>query len=193
MNRSVALTTDLHGRLRGHLLRGDGQEDLAFALYRFSRGRARETGIVSEVVLPRDDERSVHGNASFSSAYFLRAAGEAAEKGAGLALLHSHPDGEGWQGTSPEDEDAERGFAAQAMAVTGHPLLGMTLAGDESWGARVWERVGRGEYEKRGCETVRVVGGRLRVTYDERLRPAPGFRPDLERTVSAWGPEVQAD
>lgn len=193
MTSSVALTTELHGRLRGHLLREDGQEDVCFALYHPSRGRIRKTGVVSEAVLPRGGERAVHGNASFSSAYFLRAAGEAAEKGAGLVLLHSHPDGEGWQGTTPEDEEAERGFAAQAMAATGHPLLGMTLAGDESWSARFWERVGRGEYERRGCETVRVAGGRLQVTYDERLRPVPGFRPELERTVSSWGPEVQAD
>jgi len=190
---SVALTTELHGRLSGHLLRGDGQEDVCFALYRPSQGRARKTGIVSEAVLPRDGERAVHGNASFSSAYFLRAAGEAAEKGAGLVLLHSHPDGEGWQGTTAEDEDAERAFAAQAMTVTGQPLLGMTLAGDERWSARFWERVGRGEYQKRGCETVRVAGDRLQVTYDERRRPVPRFRPELERTISAWGPEVQSN
>ncbi len=190
---SVALTTELHEQLSEHLLRGDGQEDVCFALYRPSRGRVQKTGVVSEVVLPRDGERAVHGNASFSSTYFLRAAGEAAEKGAGLALLHSHPDGEGWQGMTSEDEDAERGFAAQAMAVTGHPLLGMTLARDGHWSARFWERVGRGEYERRGCETVRVAGDRLRVTYDERLRPSPRFRPELERTVSAWGPEVQSD
>lgn len=193
MTCSVALPTELHGRLSGHLLRGDGQEDVCFALYRPSRGRQRKTGVVFEVVLPRDGERFVHGNASFSGAYFLRAAGKAAEKGAGLVLLHSHPDGEGRQDTTPEDEDAERGYAAQAVAATGHPLLGMTLAGDESWGARFWKRVGRGEYEKRGCETVRVVGDQLRVTYDERRRPAPGFRAELERTISAWGPEAQAD
>jgi hypothetical protein len=193
MTSSVALATELHGRLLDHLLRGDGQEDLCFAIYRPSRGRGRKTGIVSEVVFPRDGERSVHGNASFSSAYFLRAAGEAAEKGAGLALLHSHPDSEGWQDTSPEDKDAESGLAAQAAAATGHPLLGMTLAGDGRWSARFWERVERGEYERRGCDTVRVVGDRLQVTYDERRRPVPGFRPELARTISAWGPEAQAD
>ena len=31
------------------------------------------------------------------------------------------------------------------------------------------------------------------MTYDDRIHPVPELRPELERTVSAWGPEVQAD
>ncbi len=190
---SAALTTELHERLRGHLLRRDGQEDVCFGLYRPSEGCARRTGVLYDVVLPREGERDLHGNASFSGGYFLRAAGEADAQGAGLVLLHSHPRGRGWQGMSDDDVAAERGYAAQAAVMTGLPLLGMTLAGDGHWSARFWERVGRGEYEKRGCETIRVAGDRLRVTYDAGRRPVPGFRPELERTVSAWGPEAQAD
>ncbi len=94
---------------------------------------------------------------------------------------------------SDDDVAAERGYAAQASSMTGLPLLGMTLAGDGHWSARFWERVARGEYERRPCETVRVVGERLSVTYDEKRRPAPGFRPELERTVSAWGQDAQTD
>ncbi len=190
---SAALTTELQQRLRGHLLRRDGQEDVCFGLYRPSHGRTRRTAVVSEVVLPQGGERSVHGNASFSSGYFLRAADEATARNAGLVLLHSHPRGKGWQGMSDDDIAAERGYAAQAATLTDLPLLGMTLAGDGHWSARFWERVGRGDYARRPCETVRVVGDRLNVTYDEQRRPVPGFRPELERTVSAWGRETQAD
>lgn len=190
---STALTTEVHERFSGHLLRRDGQEDVCFGLYRPSEGRTRRTGIVSEIISPRNGEREVHGNASFSGTYFLRAAEEAVAQEAGLVLLHSHPSGRGWQGMSEDDLRAERGYAAQAMSMTGLPLLGMTLAGDGNWSARFWDRVGRGEFEKRLCDTVRVVGGRLSVTYDERQRPIPNFRPELERTVSAWGLDVQAD
>ncbi len=190
---SAALTTEMHERLGGHLLRPDGQEDVCFGLYRPSDGCTRRTGIISEIVLPRNGEREVHGNVSFTGSYFLRAADEAAARDAGLVLLHSHPKGRGWQGMSDDDAAAERGYAAQASSMTGLPLFGMTLAGDGQWSARFWERVGRGEYERRLCETVRVVGERLSVTYDEKRRPAPGFRPELERTVSAWGHHAQAD
>ena len=193
MISSAALSTEVHEKLRGHLLRSDGQEDVCFGLYRPSEGRARRTGVLFDIILPQNGERDVHGNASFSGSYFLRAAGEAAAHDAGLALLHSHPRGKGWQGMSDDDVAAERGYAAQAAAMTGLPFLGMTLAGDGHWSARFWERVSRGEYEKRGCETVRVAGDRLRITYDEILRPLPGFRPELERTVSAWGADTQAN
>jgi hypothetical protein len=171
---SAALTTEVHEELRGHLLRRDGQEDVCFGLYRPSEGRARRTGVVSDVVLPRNGERAVHGNASFSGGYFLRAAAEAAARDAGLVLLHSHPKGRGWQGMSDDDVAAERGYAAQAFSMTGIPLLGMTLAGDGHWSARFWERIGRGEYEKRGCETVRVVGDRPRHGSVSHFCTSPG-------------------
>lgn len=192
MTYSAALTTELQDRLSNHLLRRDGQEDVCFGLYRPSEGRVRRTAVVSEVIMPQDGERAVHGNASFSGDYFLRSTDEAAAKSCGLVLLHSHPKGKGWQGMSADDVAAERGYAAQATAMTGLPLLGMTLAGDGHWSARFWERVGRGDYEKRCCKTVRVAGDRLNVTYDNKQRPVPGFRPELERTVSAWGSDTQA-
>lgn len=193
MRFSAALNTEVHQRLSAHLLRRDGQEDVCFALYRPSEGRNRKTGIISDVVLPSGGERAVHGNASFSGGYFLRAVEEAAAQDAGLALLHSHPKGRGWQAMSDDDISAERGHAAQALTITGLPLLGMTLAGDGRWSARFWERAGRGEYKKCGCETVRVVGDQLTVTYDEGQRPIPQFRAELDRTISAWGRAVQAD
>jgi molybdopterin/thiamine biosynthesis adenylyltransferase len=190
---SAALATKAHRQLCDHLLRSDGQEDVCFGLYRPSEGRTRSTGVVSDVILPQNRERVVHGNASFSGSFFLRAVDEAVAQDAGLVLLHSHPKGRGWQGMSADDVEAERRYAAQAFSITGLPFLGMTLAGDELWSARFWERVGRDDYEKRACETVRVVGERLSVTYDEKQRPKPGSRPELERTVSAWGYDAQAD
>ena len=95
---SAALTTDTHDRLVSHLLRADGQEDLAFITWHPSRGRARDTALIDEVILPQAGERHVHGNAAFEPTYFLRALLRAHERGAGLGLIHSHPAGVGWQG-----------------------------------------------------------------------------------------------
>jgi molybdopterin/thiamine biosynthesis adenylyltransferase len=191
--RDAALTTATDGTLVAHLERADGQEDLCFALWRPSQGRDRLTALVSEPILPREGERRVHGNVSFEPRYYERALGLALEHDAGLAFLHAHPGGIGWQGMSSDDVNAESGKAAQTLAATGLPLVGLTLAtGDGGWSARFWEKTAPRQYERRDCETVRVVGEQLRVTYDARQRPRPAFRPELARTVSAWGEEAQA-
>jgi molybdopterin/thiamine biosynthesis adenylyltransferase len=193
-SHSAALTTDTHEALVGHLDRGDRQEDLCFALYRPSSGATRTTAVVHGLVLPEAGERRVHGNVAFTSDYFLRAAFAAADADAGLVLLHSHPRGYGWQGMSSDDVDAELGHAAQAQEITGLPLVGMTMGtGEASWSARVWAKTPGGEFARRDCDSVRVVGDQLRMTYHPELRPIPLTTHKQLRTVSAWGERAQAD
>lgn len=187
---SVALTSDTATELAAHLLRADGQEDVCFATYRPSTGAGRRSGLITDVVLPLPGERSVHGNASFTGDFVVRAATTAAERGDGIALLHSHPGASEWQRMSTCDEDAERSYAHLVHAITGHPLVGMTLAGrDKSWSARFWAQDG----SFRECESVRVVGRTLDVSWNPRLRPAPPVRPTQMRSVSGWGPRIQAN
>jgi molybdopterin-synthase adenylyltransferase len=193
-SHSAALTTDTHESLVAHLDRRDRQEDLCFALYRPSSGTTRTTAIVHELVLPESGERNVHGNVAFTGDYFLRAAFAAADADAGLVLLHSHPGGYAWQGMSSDDIDAERGHAAQAQEVTGLPLVGMTMGtGEASWSARIWPKGAGGKFSRRDCDSVRVVGDQLRMTYNPELRPAPPATGKQLRTVSAWGERAQAD
>jgi hypothetical protein len=180
------MTQGVHEDLRAHLLRSDRQEDLCFAVWRPSTGRSRFTAIIATPILPVDGDRHVHGNASFEERFFLRAAAEAAQTGCGVALLHSHPGSRGWQGLSTDDADAERGHAAQAQVLTGFPLIGLTLAGDGAWSARVWRADATGA-ECDPASTVRVVGQRLAVTYDDALIPEPAFDERVRRTISAWG------
>jgi molybdopterin-synthase adenylyltransferase len=150
--------------------------------------------LIGDPILPQAGERDIHGNASFTASYFLRALDVAAAQDAGLALLHSHPGGRAWQDMSSDDVAAERRYAAQTHALLGLPLAGLTLAtADQAWSARVWPRAGRGQYPRTDCETVRIVGERMGVTYHPRLRPAPPPSGRLMRTVASWGDEVQAD
>lgn len=190
MRTSVAMTGDTDDGLAAHLLRLDGQEDVCLATYCISTGRRRRTALLRDVVLPGAGDRAVHGNASFTGDYVLRAATQAADAGEGVALLHSHPRGRGWQGMSSPDADAERSYAHLVEAITGLPLLGMTLAGgDRSWSARTWEADGRETW----CESVRVNAEQLLVSWNDDQRPVPAAQPSQIRTASAWGERAQAD
>jgi hypothetical protein len=176
--------------LAAHLLRTDGQEDVCLATYSVSTGATRITSIVTSTIPPREGERKVHGNATFTGKYVVRAAAEAAQRGEGLVILHSHPGGRGWQGLSTPDRDTESEYARVAQAITGQPLVGMTLAGfDLSWSARLWKTSG----ELRPIDSVRVVGDRLRLSWNEQQRPSPKLTGAQVRTISAWGDEMQAN
>lgn len=190
---SAAVPVEIHDVLSAHLKREDKQEDLCFAVWYPSQGATRLSALIAYPVLPKEGERRVHGNASFLPQYFDRALGEAMKRGGGLAFLHSHPGG-GWQGMSDDDVDAERWHAAATQGATGLPLVGLTMGADDgAWSARFWVKIAPRTYERRWCESVRVVGRKLSVTWHPELRPRPSFRPSLERTISAWGPNVQAD
>jgi hypothetical protein len=191
--RSIALTGSVDESARKHLLRADRQEDLTFAIWRPSTGQTRKTALIERLILPREGERTVHGNVSFHPAYLERALSEAAAAGAGLALLHSHPHGRDWQGMSRDDIKAEQGNAGAVYGATRLPFVGLTMAGDGSWSGRFWERVVPRQYQRRDCATVRVVGDRLKVTYMDALAPPPPATDEQTRTVSAWGEKKQRD
>lgn len=190
---SAAIPEGVAKTARHHLLRADRQEDLCFAIWYPSKGRSRQSALVHSLLLPRNGERHVHGNASFEPVYFERALAEAARLGAGLALMHSHPGGRAWQDISPDDIAAEQGNAGAVFGATGLPFVGLTIAGDSGWSARFWERVAKRQYARRDCATVRVVGECLKVTFMDRLAPAPSATEAQIRTVSAWGEQKQRD
>lgn len=187
---SVALSTGLNRQALSHLLCPDGQEDLCFALWHPSQGKDRTTGLLWQIILPEPGERQVHGNASFLPSYVERSIDLTLKNQAGLAFLHSHP-ASGWQSMSRDDVVAEQRLAPIAKAVTGLPLLGLTLGSDGSWSARFWHKVGPGKYQRDWCSTVRVVGESLRITFNNSLAPELNFKEELSRTVSAWGKKEQ--
>jgi hypothetical protein len=181
---SIAMTETLDRQLRAHLVRRDGQEDLAFATWTPCTGQQRDIAILTTVMLPFKGDRNVHGNVSFEPKYLTRALAIAAQRGEGLAFLHSHPGSRGWQGMSHDDIVAEQRVAPAAMAATGVPLVGLTSAADGSWSSRRWlPQTGR-IYQRQAAESVRVVGSHYTFSVPPRgLAP----NPMLERTVSVWG------
>ena len=191
MRLSVAMTGEAESGLAAHLLRQDGQEDLCFGTWRPSTGHGRMTSLVERPLLPRPGERRVQGNVSFEAAYVLRAAQDAAKAGRGLAFMHSHPGGCGWQALNEIDRTAEARIANLARELTDLPLVGLTLAGDRAWSARVWDGVGR-RVAPASCESVRVIGDVFSVTFNSALLPVPRVSTTQARTVHTWGEEIQA-
>lgn len=191
MIHSVAFTSETQRQLCDHLLREAGQEDLCFAIWYPSAGETRMSALIKYPVMPLEDERLLHGNASVTPEYFERALGEAMDTGGGIAFMHSHL-GPGWQGMSGDDIRTEQAMAAQAKAVTGLPLVGMTAGTDGAWSARFWEKMGPSSYERTWCKSVRVTGDQgLDVTFADKLCPPPKFRAELKRTISVWGIKKQ--
>jgi hypothetical protein len=190
---SVAMAGAIDFSARRHLLREDGQEDLCFALWNPSYGRSRTTALINKLILPVAGERTVHGNASFEPICLERALTEASSVGAGIALLHSHPDGEGWQGMSGDDVATEQGIAGAVFGATGLPLVGLTLAGDTTWSGRFWIRAAPRVYKRHNCSSIRIVSEELKVLFNPLLAPSPVSNNEQIRTVAAWGKTSQAN
>lgn len=188
---NVAIREADNNTLFNHLIREDGQEDLCFALYNTGTSRDRTTGLITEIILPKPKERNVHGNVSFNHSYFDRVLQIALKKQMGIVFLHSHPS-RGWQAMSKDDYDTEKMLAPRIKGATGLPLLGMTLGTDNSWSARFWNKVKARTYKRQWCQSVRVVGKHLSITFDDSQMPAPVFDKKFERTISAWGKNKQA-
>lgn len=188
MSFSAAIPITVHEKAFEHLIRLDGQEDICFALWYPSNGETRKSALVEDVILPERGDRTVKRNAAFLPPYFERSIRIAINKKAGLALMHSHL-GPGWQDMSGPDIEAEKGNAAAVLSATGLPLVGLTLGTDGAWSARFWVNERPKVYRREWCDSVRVVGDWIDITYNPYLINEHRAR---NRTVTAWGPSIQA-
>ena len=96
MSFEAALVESAHQaacrHLLAHLRRGERQEDLCFAVWRPSRGASRTTALISELILPEEGERTLHGGASFTPEYLSRSVRLACAKGCGARVSAQPPD-----------------------------------------------------------------------------------------------------
>ena len=182
------MTSATEKELSRLLVRDDGQEDICLATYRPSTGLTRDSALIAEAVPPEPGDRHVHGNATVTAEYILRAAAIAQQGDCGLILLHTHPRASEWQFMSGPDRDTESSYAYLVREMTGLPLVGMTLAtSTKTWSARHWN-IGVGkQVDCTHSANVRVVGDRFAVSWNDVLCPRPQSTQRQLRTVSAWG------
>ena len=194
MRYEVAFTYEANKTALEHLLKffhqDTKQEDLCFALWRPATGQNRFTAIIYEVIQPLSDDRTLHGNVSFSPKYLGRALSEARKQGAGLAFMHSHPS-PGWQPLNMNDTVAERDRIAYAAQATTLPLVGLTVGNDGYWSARFWSR-GKDGMNLEWCDKVRVPGpNSYELHFNDKLLPPQPRREVLRRTYDSWGTKNQ--
>lgn len=191
---SVVISEEIHQQLSAHLIREDGQEDLCFATYVPGTGEIRCTAILSHIIFPKDGERQIHGNVGFMPQYLERALKIANQRKEGLVLLHSHC-AKGWQDMSDDDIVAELRIAPAAMGTTSLPLTGLTIGLDGAWSGRFWlkdQNIKR-RYNRYWCDTVRVLGKKLTITYNDTILQPHFDSAKQLRTISAWGSKTQED
>ena len=188
MKYEVAFTTGAETEAIDHLLQhcraGRRQEDLCFALWKPSTGTGRITAIIGRIIPPCEDERQLHGTASFTPQYAAHAIRLAYKEGIGLAFMHSHPH-KGWQPISMKDAQAERDVLSPPARATGMPLVGLTIGVDGYWSARFWHE---NNPVPDWCTKTRIVGPKsYQIHYNDRQAP-PSPRSDiLRRTYDTWG------
>ena len=194
MKYEVILTEQAHKLACSHLLshfkKNESQEELCFALWYPSIGQNKTTALISDIILPQKDERKLHGNTSFLPNFLARSLRIAIKKNAGLAFMHSHPT-KGWQDMSNLDVIAEREHIAPPANSTKMPLLGLTIGTDESWSARFWIRKKNRQFKRFWCDKVKVVGDRLKVTFNENTYSTFRNKNILRRTIETWGMDEQ--
>jgi molybdopterin/thiamine biosynthesis adenylyltransferase len=83
-------------------------------------------------------------------------------------------------------------LAGVTMGLTDLPLVGLTTGSDGTWSGRFWTHVKKREYKRNWCNSVRVVGSQLQVSFADHLVPKPNFRDLFKRTVTVWGTENHA-
>lgn len=183
-----AVARELEGLLLGDPGAG---EEICFARWRPAAGTLSYTAILSGLMPPGYGDRvRRRGGVSAMPHYVDRCKEASREAEEGLAMVHTHPDGVGHQDVSRPDLYYERDvLAEEVLGVTGLPLVGMTLAGDGTWSARMYPR----PFRTRRCSAVKTVGRFLRVDYHPDLAPPPAHGAKTARTASVWGAERQAD
>lgn len=207
---SVLLPTDIETRLH---------ERGVIGLLHVSSGRRRRTLLLRAVIQPESGDvtfDSEHG-LLFSSRYKSRAADLAAQDGAGLLFLHTHPVWAGFEKSfphpSPEDlaSDPRDLFALGASLAVGAPLAAGIVSDLGRWSVREYTfrfpttsdearepRFSAAAGEITWASAVRVVGPGLRkLPTGIRTAGPAGAEGAIatdaqDSTVRLWGEEGQA-
>src|SRR5437899_3328909 len=115
MEFNVAMTESINKSLQDFLFKDVEDEEICFALWYPAEGKTKYSVLIREIILPLDGDRERHGNVSAFPQYVDRVKETAREKGGGVAMIHTHPFGSGWQGVSGPDLHYEQDILSREI------------------------------------------------------------------------------
>lgn len=190
---NIAMTEEMDTNLTQFLLGDPENEEMCFAAWYPCSGHNRFTALLHTTIVPNEGEVEKHGNAAANPAYLDRVKEFARENHAGVAIIHSHPFGRGWQGLSYDDRHTELDILSREIyGVTRLPLVGLTLSGDRTWSARIYTKRPEKKPDLEWCHAVRIVGKKLRMVFNPVLKKPPVSNERQVRTTSIWGEDKQS-
>ncbi len=188
MDYSIAMTETLSRQMQSFLLKDTTEEEVCFVTWRPSQGVQRCNILLNEAIYPEKNERKKHGTVSAQPSYVKRCEEFAVMRGAGLAMIHTHPFGVGIQHVSKIDRHSEQDILAkEVFGITGLPFVGITLSGDNVWSGRIYPK----PFKIRRCQSVRIVGKNLAIDFNPPVTSQTDSNPMQVRTVSLWGNNTQ--
>ena len=198
----IGITAEINGLLIDHLLsKAPNQEEMCIIMYRQGNGLQRNhfllTADKEKVFIPQSSsDRELHGNVFIKGEYIEKCAEKAKGFGCGIAVLHSHPLGQGPQGMSSDDYKTEESFAPFVYGITEKPLIGITLSGDRKWSGRVWEKdfSKRGVYHPKDISNFRVIG-KTKISLIQNINELDEIKEEskkvLQVSIASYGKENQ--
>ena len=165
---SVALPASVYKEITKALSAKNGEPSVIAGAYKPSEGFTRFTCLVNKVIIPEAGQDTT----DFLKSSFGSFDGE----GAGLVLIGG--------GESISQLLKDERYAAIAEAAK-FPVAILVVHPDGMLKARL--HVAENEFKE--AATVRVVGKKLTVYYDETSRVKPEFKEIYKRTVTVWGKE----
>lgn len=195
---SLSLQEQHLAALKGHLLRGDGNEHAAYLLCGRADVRAdpwdrqTHTTFVSAKVIPVPDDQVVESTPNvitWSTTSFVAALREAAQNDQIVAVVHNHL--AGMFQFSAQDDENEPDLAQLAVNRNGHgaQIISLILTADGQLNGRVWLLPRRGSAQP--FRAIRVVGQQLHLHYEARGRGAE--RAAFQRQSLVFGPALNDD
>lgn len=190
MNYTLTLQEQHYEELQRHLINGDGNERVAFAILGVSSSKSEIRYLCNNLILLDDydllENSEIH--VSFNNNKFISALKVAEKKDFVVALIHNHP--ENVKNFSETDDEGERGLFELAFNrnKVRHPYPSLILLPNGDLIGRVWNE----DLQTFPLSKIRVFGRELKLFYPDKNNRFKS-KEEFDRQALAFGDALNQD